>query len=74
MGSHVIRKTRGVLSELTKTSKKSFMLRWKKINLESGSEGLKFCQFSKNSAYHAGIKQPLYEAMIGKKVSFGLKM
>jgi hypothetical protein len=42
--------------------------------------GLKFCQFSKNSAYHAGyyytgIKQSLYEAMFGKKkVSFGLKM
>lgn len=38
------------------------------------SEGLRFCQFAKNSAYHAGIKQPPYEAMFGKKVSLGLKM
>jgi hypothetical protein len=38
------------------------------------SEGLRFCQFSKNSAYHAGIKQPPYEAMFGKKVSLELKM
>ncbi|XP_022177881.1 KRAB-A domain-containing protein 2-like [Myzus persicae] len=38
------------------------------------SEGLRFCQFAKNNAYHAGIKQPPYEAMFGKKVSLGLKM
>jgi len=36
MGTHVIHKARGVLSELTRTSKKSFMLGWKKISLESG--------------------------------------
>lgn len=36
------------------------------------ADGLYFVQFTKNTAYHEGIKQSLYEAMFGTKAKMGL--
>ncbi|CAK1589526.1 unnamed protein product [Parnassius mnemosyne] len=38
------------------------------------SEGLRFVQLMKNRAFHAGIKQSLYEALFGCKVKVGLQL
>lgn len=37
------------------------------------SEGLRFCQFRKNNAYHPTIRQKPHEALFGQKVLVGLK-
>ncbi|XP_025201180.1 KRAB-A domain-containing protein 2-like [Melanaphis sacchari] len=36
------------------------------------SEGLRFCQFQKNSSYHSGIKQSPFEVLFGRKAQLGL--
>ncbi|KAL4092220.1 hypothetical protein QTP88_026758 [Uroleucon formosanum] len=41
-------------------------------NTTKWSEALPFVQFSKNTAYHEGIKQTLYEAMFGNVAKRGL--
>ena len=41
-------------------------------NTNKWADGLYFVQFTKNAAYHEGIKQSPYEAMFGTKAKMGL--
>lgn len=41
-------------------------------NTKKWADGLYFVQFTKNTAYHEGIKQSPYEAMFGTKVKMDL--
>lgn len=41
-------------------------------NSKQWSEGLRFCQFRKNSSLHSGIQQTPFEAMFGRKAHIGL--
>ncbi|XP_025198291.1 KRAB-A domain-containing protein 2-like [Melanaphis sacchari] len=41
-------------------------------NTNKWADGLYFVQFTKNTAYHEGIKQSPYEAMFGTKAKMGL--
>ncbi|XP_024875382.1 KRAB-A domain-containing protein 2-like, partial [Temnothorax curvispinosus] len=42
-------------------------------NLSKWSEGLRFCQWKKNTSWHSAIKQTPYEAMFGRKAHVGLQ-
>ncbi|XP_039315443.1 SCAN domain-containing protein 3-like [Solenopsis invicta] len=42
-------------------------------NLTKWSQGLRFCQWKKNTSWHSAIKQTLYEAMFGRKAHVGLR-
>lgn len=52
---------------------KDILIAWMADNISADwSMGIKFVQFAKNSAYHAGIKRSPYSAMFGTSARVGL--
>ncbi|XP_068247971.1 KRAB-A domain-containing protein 2-like [Palaemon carinicauda] len=51
---------------------KDMLVAWMADNSTDWATGIKFVQFSKNSAYHTGIKRSPYAAMFGENARVGL--